>query len=78
MESTALISSDIPPFGGTLTNDLRQLHGRIAELLQRAGVCVPDARLAALAETVLADAIQISLQWLEIGADGLADEFGRG
>jgi hypothetical protein len=40
----------------------------IAARLRAAGVTLPDATLAALADTVLTDAIRLALDWLEPAA----------
>jgi hypothetical protein len=46
---------------------LEQLHASIVERLDRAGVELPHAVIANIADDVLADAVRIALRWLENG-----------
>lgn len=49
-----------------MARELDQLHERLARRLRRQGVHLPDAELRELAESVLADAVRLSLDWLDI------------
>jgi hypothetical protein len=46
-------------------SDVDALEAVIAERLERAGVALPEAEIAAIAEEALAEAVRISLAWLE-------------
>lgn len=48
-----------------MTDEVERLHARIAAELRNAGVRLPDAVVASIADVVLDDAIRLSLAWLE-------------
>jgi hypothetical protein len=47
--------------------ELDHLQAAIAQRLRGAGVSLPDAEVAALADEVLTDAVRICLAWIERG-----------
>jgi hypothetical protein len=53
--------------GGDMAHEIERVHESIRVELGRAGVRLPEARIAAVAEVVLADAVRISLRWLNDG-----------
>jgi hypothetical protein len=50
---------------GEMADEVERLHARIATELRNAGVHLPDAVVASIADVVLDDAIRLSLAWLE-------------
>jgi hypothetical protein len=48
-----------------MADEIERLHARIATELRNAGVRLPDAVVASIADAVLDDAIQLALMWLE-------------
>ena len=58
-------SAGVGTDGTGTSHEVEHLHASIVEQLDRAGVQLPDAAIAALADAILADAVRISLQWLE-------------
>ena len=49
----------------SMSDELESLRLRIVEELHRAGVALPRDRTAAVAEVVLAEAIRLSVRWVE-------------
>jgi hypothetical protein len=47
--------------------ELARLQAAIAIRLRRAGVRLPEAEMAALADELLGDAVRICLTWMESG-----------
>jgi hypothetical protein len=60
-------AGSVAPDAVEMTPELEQLHASIVERLERAGVQLPGALLASVADEILADAVRISLLWLENG-----------
>ena len=50
-----------------MADEIERVQESIVVELRRAGVRLPDARITALAEVVLVDALRISLRWLNDG-----------
>jgi hypothetical protein len=50
-----------------MADEIERVRESIAVELRRAGVRLPDAGIAAVAEVVLAGAVRISLRWLNDG-----------
>jgi hypothetical protein len=60
-------AAGVGPGSAGLTPDVECLHANIVEQLDRVGVQLPEAVISAVAEVILADAVRISLRWLETG-----------
>jgi hypothetical protein len=57
-------TTDHPTSDG-MADEVDRLHARITAELRNAGVRLPDAVVASIADVVLDDAIRLSLAWLE-------------
>jgi hypothetical protein len=50
-----------------MTLVVERVQAHVAEELDRAGVQLPDAVIAVVADVILAEAVRLSLLWLESG-----------
>jgi hypothetical protein len=50
-----------------MAHELEEMHASVEEQLRRAGVELPDATITGLASAMIADAVRISLMWLDQG-----------
>jgi len=55
------------PDSSPMTRELEEMHASVEEQLRRVGVELPDATITSLAAVILADAVRISLMWLDDG-----------
>jgi hypothetical protein len=69
MSATRFSSSAAPdPDSTGIAHDVEQLRATIVAQLRNAGVLLPEDVAASVADAILAEAVRISLLWLETGS----------
>jgi hypothetical protein len=60
-------SATLDPDSTEIAHEVEQLHATIVEQLRNAGVQLSEDVTAAVADVILAEAVRVSLLWLEAG-----------
>jgi hypothetical protein len=61
-------SAALDPDSTGIAHEVEHLHETIVEQLRNAGVRLPEDVTAGVADVILAEAVRVSLLWLETGA----------